>query len=113
MCVLQLSQGDLAEPCLPPAINVWRGVSFAGGAWGAVVAILVNQYPSELSGDIKFAVLAGGLLLLFGFGFWWYLRWRRTTRVYDEQRHKWMFVLDTAPQRRPSEMELGVLPGQH
>jgi hypothetical protein len=72
-----------AEPCYPPAINVWRGYSFFGGVLGAVIAILALRATDTFNGNTGLAILAGAMVMLALPLIVWYKKWE------NDNAHMW------------------------
>ncbi|GAB5354404.1 hypothetical protein AAMO2058_000116100 [Amorphochlora amoebiformis] len=66
----------LGEPSTPPIYNVTRVVGFIGCIWGGIVAAIVLRNPKELQ-EIKYAILWGGIVLMFIAAYGFYGFWRK------------------------------------
>jgi hypothetical protein len=73
----KISASALGEPAQPPGINIFRALSFLGGVWGAIVALIALEFPDALGGDAKYALLLAGLAVLASAGALWYRAWKR------------------------------------
>ncbi len=83
----ELGRVGLAEPCLPPAVNVWRVYIFIGGAAGALCAAIAYHFKDSFGGskaDNRMALLWCVMAATAVPFVLWYRRWESdNTKMWD------------------------------